>query len=117
MARIALLVALLALAVPAASLAGTHKEAALPIRGILVSGQSLGGVALGDTPADVRATWGSDYTVCDTCNLTTWYFIYPTKTVGAAVIFDKTNHAIAVFTLGSPFGWRTEKGLPLGAEI
>jgi len=31
--------------------------------------------------------------------------MYPTKPVGAAVIFDKTDRAIAVFTLGTPFGY------------
>src|SRR5436309_6841379 len=117
MAKLALLLTICLLAAPCAALAGQHRQAALPVRGLLVSGQSLGGVALGDTPADVEATWGSDYTTCRTCTLTTWYFIYPTKPVGAAVIFDRTNHAIAVFTLGTPFGWRTEKGLQLGEEI
>jgi hypothetical protein len=33
------------------------------------------------------------------------------------VIFDKTGHTVAVFTLGTPFGWRTEKGVQLGEEI
>src|SRR6185437_7757053 len=116
-ARLAVLLAVLLLSAPAAALAGEHHEAALPVRGILVSGQSLGGVTLGDTPADVEATWGTDYTICRTCRLTTWYFVYPTRPVGAAVIFDKANHAVAVFTLGTPFGWRTEKGLQLGEEI
>jgi hypothetical protein len=117
MARLALLVALLALAAPAAALAGEHRDAALPVRGVLVSGLSLGGVSLGDSPADVRATWGSEFTACTTCATTTWFFFYATKTVGAAVTFDRTDHVVAVFTLGSPFGWRTEKGLPVGAEI
>src|SRR5436309_11514723 len=117
MAKLALLLTICLLAAPCAALAGQHRQAALPIRGVLVSGQSLGGVTLGDTPADVESAWGSDYTTCRTCTLTTWYFTYPTRPVGAAVIFDRTNHAAAVFTLGTPFGWRTEKGLQLGEEI
>jgi hypothetical protein len=117
MVRLALLLTICLVAAPAAALAGQHRQAALPVRGVLVSGESLGGVTLGDTPADVRATWGTSYTICDTCKLTTWYFIYPAKTVGAAVIFDKRDQAVAVFTLGTPFGWRTEKGLQLGEEI
>jgi hypothetical protein len=117
MARLALLLLICLFAAPAAALAGQHRQAALPVRGVLISGQSLGGVTLGDTPADVEATWGTDYTICHTCTLTTWYYTYPTRPVGAAVIFDKTNHAVAVFTLGTPFGWRTEKGLQLGEEI
>jgi len=117
MGRLGLLLAVLLLAAPAAALAGGRQQAALPLRGVLVSGHSLGGVSLGDSPADVEATWGSDYTICTTCTLTTWYFTYPSKPVGAAVIFDKSDEVVAVFTLGTPFGWRTEKGLPLGAEI
>jgi hypothetical protein len=117
MARLAVLAAVCVLAAPGAALAGQHRNAALPIHGLLVSGQSLGGVALGDSPADVEATWGTQYTVCATCTLTTWYFVYQTKPVGAAVVFDRTSSVVAVFTLGTPFGWRTEKGLQLGAEI
>jgi hypothetical protein len=117
MARLVALVAFCVLAIPAAALAGQHRQAALPIRGVLVWGQSLGGVSLGDSAADVEATWGTAYTVCDTCSLVTWYFTYPTRPVGAAVIFDRNDHAVAVFTLGTPFGWRTEKGLQLGAEV
>jgi len=118
MGRLALLLGvLLPLAAPAAALAGGHQQAALPIRGLLISGQSLGGISLGDTPADVEATWGTSYKVCETCTLTTWYFVYPTKPVGAAVVFSKDDEVVSVFTLGTPFGWRTEKGLQLGAEI
>ena len=117
MGRLGLLLAVAALAAPAAALAGGSQQAALPLKGVLVTGQSLGGVSLGDSPADVEATWGTDYTVCKGCALTTWYFVYATKPVGAGVVFDKTDRAVAVFTLGTPFGWRTEKGLPLGQDI
>jgi hypothetical protein len=118
MGRQALLLALVAaLAAPAVALAGQQRQAALPLRGVFVSGQSLAGVALGDTPADVEATWGTSHTVCGTCTLSTWYFAYETQPVGASVVFDRSDRAVAVFTLGMPPGWRTEKGLQLGAEI
>jgi hypothetical protein len=103
-------------AFPAASLAGEQREAFLPTHGVLISGRSLAGVHLGDTPADIRATWGTNYRACSGCTLTTWLYTYETKPVGAAVIF-KGNHVVAVFTLGSPFGWRTQKGLALGADV
>jgi len=106
----------LALAFPAASLGGTQHQAALPAHGILIAGRSLAGVHLGDTRADIRATWGTNYRACSGCTLTTWLYTYETKPVGAAVIF-KGNHVVAVFTLGSPFGWRTQKGLALGADV
>ena len=117
MARLVLAAAVCLLAWPSSALAGQHRDAALPIHGVLVSGATLGGVALGDSPADVEATWGTNYTVCSTCTLTTWYFVYPTKPVGAAVVFDRTDTVVGVFTLGTPFGWRTEKGLQLGDDI
>jgi hypothetical protein len=83
MARLAFLLTVCLLSASSAALAGPHREAALPIRGVLVAGQSLGGVSLGDTTADVKAKWGSDYKLCRGCPLTTWFFTYPTKTVGA----------------------------------
>ena len=104
------------LAFPSAALAGTQRQAFLPPHGVLIAGRSLAGVHLGDTSADVRAKWGTNYRACNGCKLTTWIYIYETKPVGAAVIF-KGNHVVAVFTLGSPFGWRTQKGLTLGADI
>jgi hypothetical protein len=117
MGRLAVLVSVVALAAPVAALAGGVRQAALPVKGVLVSGHSLGGISLGDTPADVEATWGTAYSVCKGCTLTTWYYTYATRPVGAGVVFDRTDHVVAVFTLGSPFGWRTEKGLPLGQDI
>jgi hypothetical protein len=54
MGRLALLLGVLVLAAPAAALAGGHQQAALPVRGVLISGQSLGGISLGDsTQAEV----------------------------------------------------------------
>src|SRR5438445_13141145 len=117
MARLALLVALCLLAVPAAALAGQHRQAALPIRGVLIWGQSLGGVSLGGSPADVEATWGTAYTVCRTCSLETWYFTSPTRPVGAAVIFRPEGPRDRRLHARHAFGWRTEKGLQLGDEI
>jgi hypothetical protein len=117
MGRLALLLAVVAFVAPPAALAGGSQQAALPLKGVLVSGQSLGGVSLGDTSADVKATWGGDYTICESCTLTTWYYVYATKPVGAGVVFDRTDRVVAVFTLGTPFGWHTEKGLPLGQDI
>jgi hypothetical protein len=105
------------LAFPAVSLAGAQHQAALPTHGILVSGRTLAVLRFGATPADIRAAWGTSYRRCDWCTQTTWIYTYETKPVGAAVIFDKGNRVVAVFTLGTPFGWRTQKGLALGADI
>ena len=67
-------------------------------RGILVSGESLGGVRLGDTTATVRKLWGHHFTVCEGCKPTTWFYWYPSSDAGAGVEFrqgqrDRRLHA------------------------
>lgn len=110
-------VALAAALLPASALA-TGKRAALPQKGVLVPGKSLGGVGLGDTRRTVTDRWGTDYRVCDGCALPTWFFTYDDgdpnlRGLGAGVAF-RGDRVVAVFTLGSPFGWRTTDGLKLG---
>jgi hypothetical protein len=87
--------------------------AALPVRGVLVPGESLGGVRLGDTAAAVRARWGSRFSRCAVCRRTTWLYTYPSGPRGAAVSFAG-GRVNAVFTLGVPRGWRTTRGVALG---
>jgi hypothetical protein len=48
--------------------------AKLPVTGILVSGESLGGVRLGFTKQDVRKLWGHGFTVCSGCEPETWFY-------------------------------------------
>lgn len=108
MSRLAVIVAILAFAGPAA--------AAPPRQGVLVPGKSLGGLRLGATPAQVKAAWGPSYGRCRDCLRTTWYFTYrPYKPRGAAVQFRR-GHVEAVFTLWAPRGWRTTKGLRIGDD-
>lgn len=92
---------------------------ALPRFGVLVSGQSLGGVHLGDTRAQVRALWGVGQPVarCEGCRPVVWYYSYPTgDPVGAGIQFSG-GRVVAVFTLGSPPGWHTEAGIKVGQLI
>jgi hypothetical protein len=98
-----------------ASHAPTHRIPALPQRGILVSGKSLAGVQLGDSMANVKALWGGRFTRCDTCKPAMWFFWYPPPAdpQGAGVQFAN-GRVVAVFTLGSPAGWRTEAGVRVG---
>jgi hypothetical protein len=107
--------ALLAAASQAAAGYSRHEEL-LPSRGVLVAGVSLAGVRLGDTPRDVELAWGTNHTSCNDCRLRTWLFVYPSKPVGAGVAFD-AGRAVAVFTLGQPLGWHTQRGLWLGADV
>ncbi len=104
------LVALLALALASPAAA----SAALPDPGRLVAGQSLGGVRLGMTKAEVRKAWGKVFGRCRSCQRETWYFTYrPFEPQGAGVVFSGRVVAQA-FTLWQPEGWRDDAGLSLG---
>lgn len=102
------LVAALALPAPAA--------AAPPREGILVPGQSLGGIRLGMTKAQVKARWGHRFGRCRTCLFETWYFNYrPFEPQGTAVEFELGTVRRA-YTVWQPPGWKTSNGLQLGAD-
>jgi hypothetical protein len=103
----------LALALPAAAPTAPVAQAAVPAKGVLAPGKSLGGVELGDTTGAVRARWGSRHELCRVCARTTWLYTSPARRTGAAVSF-RNGRVAAVFTLGAPLGWRTTRGLRLG---
>jgi hypothetical protein len=88
---------------------------ALPPRaGLVVPDRSLGGLELGATRSHVRATWGSRFGVCRDCRERTWYFNFRRfEPQGAGVSFRR-GRAVALFTLWSPPGWRTGRGLAIG---
>jgi hypothetical protein len=89
-------------------------QASLPREGILVPGQSLGGIQLGATKAQVRHVWGSHYGRCRGCFRETWYFTYrPFEPQGAGVVFQG-GKVVRVFTIWQPPGWHTPGGLTLG---
>jgi hypothetical protein len=94
--------------------------AAPPERGLFVPGESLGGVRIGMTKADVEREWGDRFGVCRNCAHTTWYFNYkPFLPEGLGVVFER-RRVTHVFTLWQPDGWRTPEGLQTGepaAEI
>jgi hypothetical protein len=97
------------------ALATVALAAALPQHGVLVPGRSLGGVRLGETPAQVERKLGHFYGVCHGCRARTWYFTYKQfEEQGLAVEFHK-GRVDAVYTLASPEGWSTAGGLDLGA--
>ncbi len=85
----AALVAALVL-VPSSVGAQAH-AAAFPSAGTVVPGQSIGGVKIGMTQAQVKQIWGAGYQVCGTCGPDlTWLYIYPggNAALGAAVKFS-----------------------------
>jgi len=87
---------------------------ALPAQGVLAPGKHLGGVELGDTQREVRARWGSRYTLCAVCKRPTWLYTYRAGSPGGAAVSFRSGRVSAVFTLGVPRGWRTSRGVRLG---
>ena len=95
----------------ALALAGPPPEA-----GTLVPGESLGGLRLGATSAQVTAAWGPTRGICRSCRRTTWYFNYrPFEPQGVGVELRR-GRVSALFTLWQPPGWRTPEGLRLGDD-
>jgi hypothetical protein len=105
------------LGVAAALVAPPPAVAAPPERGVLVPGQSLGGLRLGMTKSQVKAHWGTSFGRCRRCFYDTWYFNYrPFEPQGAGVEFE-LGKVRRIFTVWEPPGWRTGGGLALGAPI
>ena len=101
----------------AASVGQARSAAHFPTRGIIVPGVSFAGIKLGDTEQRVRSVWGNNFKTCDYCADTTWLYVYRgAEPLGAAARFRK-NKLVAVFSLGSPAGWKTDKGLFMGDPI
>jgi len=100
---------------PAMLTAALALALSLPSPGVLVPNESLAGVHLRDTPAAVRARIGKRYTVCKGCERPTWFYFSNTLESGLGVTFSR-NRVSAVFTLGSPPGWRTSQGLRVGED-
>lgn len=98
-------------AAAAAPMAFAFTPGALPRQGELVPGRSLAGIALGDTMATVRKTWGRHYVVYKSSE---WFYFLPGGNPAGAGVEFHAGKVVAVFTLGSPFGWQTDKGLKVG---
>jgi hypothetical protein len=114
--------ALVAVALVVAGAGGARGPKGLPATGILHLGVSLGGLRIGETPRQVLAAWGPAQRVCPRRECKgpdkVWFYTYSVgEPLGAAVRFDSTGHLTAVFTLGSPPGWRTAEGLLIGQEV
>jgi hypothetical protein len=88
-----------------------------PLHGVLVAGESLGGIRLGDSPATVRNRWGTFYGVCTACRARTWYSTYRKLAPQGVAVEFRRGVVDAVYTLWQPAGWRSETGLVLGAPV
>jgi hypothetical protein len=97
--------------------AAAHSTGHLPVRGIVIPGVSFAGVKIGDTEARVKGVWGSRFVACKYCADETWLYEYQGgEPLGAAARFQK-GKVVALFSLGSPAGWKTDKGLYMGDPI
>ncbi|HSK16494.1 MAG TPA: hypothetical protein VK915_10025 [Gaiellaceae bacterium] len=104
----ALTAVVVVLAVPAA--------AEPPTGGSFQPGETLAGVRLGMTRAQVVGTWGERHGVCRGCEKRTWYFNErPFRPEGAGVVFAR-GEVVHAFTVWQPEGWTTPEGLTLGDE-
>ncbi len=107
---------LLGTAVLALFLAATA-AAGLPKAGVLVPGQSLGRVRLGESPRAVRAALGTFYGICRDCRRRTWYFTYaPFDKQGLAVEFSG-RQVSGLYTLWRPAGWHAPHKLGFGSSV
>jgi hypothetical protein len=87
---------------------------ALPQHAVVVPGKSFAGLRLGATAAQVRTAWGPRHGRCRDCAQKTWYFTYKNfEPQGAGVSFQNGN-AASFFTIWSPPGWHTNRGLTVG---
>jgi hypothetical protein len=102
-------------AIAVAALAAIPSAAsAPPAAGVLVPGESLGGLRLGATPAQVTRAWGRGYGVCRNCATRTWYFnLSPFQPQGAVVEFRR-RRVSALTTLWSPGAWHDRRNLRIG---
>jgi hypothetical protein len=81
---------------------------------LLVPGQSLGGIRIGDTPARVTQLWGRRHGLCRSCARLTWFYNErPFKPQGLAVTFRRGRVA-AAYTIWQPPGWKTTRGVRTG---
>lgn len=108
------LAAVAAVAAVATVLVAVPAAAAPQTGGAFVPGESLAGVRLGFTRAQVLDAWGTRHGVCRACRERTWYFNErPFEPQGTGVVF-RAGRVVHAFTVWKPEGWSTAEGLALG---
>ena len=92
---LALVFSVLVAAVSHGATTSTHAVAAtrstnFPSRGIVVPGQTIGGIGIGMSQDEVRARWGNNFSICQSCGKSlVWLYVYPgAEPLGAAVKFN-----------------------------
>ncbi len=105
--------------VPHAHAQQTRAAGQLPTRGIFKVGQTLAGVGIGFTQAQVTKALGTNYTLCtpassaSLCKEPVLFFEYTRgEPLGVGVKLHN-GKVTAVFTLGAILGWKTSEGLKI----
>ena len=99
-----------------AVLVGVSAGAEPPTGGTFTPGQSMAGVELGMTRAQVLEAWGQRHGECRDCRQPTWYFNEsPFQPEGVGVVF-RNGRVVHAFTVWKPAGWSTPEGLELGQQ-
>jgi hypothetical protein len=87
---------------------------AVPQQAVVVPGTSFAGLRLGATRAQITAAWGSRFGRCRNCSQPTWYFTYRKFAPQGAGVSFRRGTADSYFTIWSPRGWHTDRGLTVG---
>jgi hypothetical protein len=87
---------------------------ALPQHAVVVPGKTFAGLRLGATGAQVQAAWGPRFGRCRNCAQPSWYFTYKSFAPQGAGVSFRSGAAAAFFTIWSPPGWHTNRGLTVG---
>jgi hypothetical protein len=87
---------------------------ALPQHAVVVPGKTFAGLRLGATAAQVQAAWGPGFGRCRNCARPTWYFTYKRFTPQGVGVSFQRGAAATFFTIWSPPGWHTNRGLTVG---
>jgi hypothetical protein len=95
------------------SVAAQSPAGILPVKGVLVPGESLGGIRLGDTGGKVLALWGRNFSMLPGQPMT-WLYMSPTGDPYGAGVSFREGKVTAIFTLGGIRGWRRSDGLRIG---
>jgi hypothetical protein len=100
---------------PSVRVSVAHRSQAgiFPVTGVLVPGQSLGGIRLGDSGGKVLTLWGRDFTMLPGQPMT-WLYMSPTGDPYGAGVSFREGKVTAIFTLGGITGWHRSDGLRVG---
>jgi hypothetical protein len=92
-----------------------------PSKGLVVPGQTIGGISIGMSEAQVVEHWGHNYTVCTSCgSQLTWLYTYPgAEPLGAGIKFSvrASSAGVATSSKGSTTKGKVSSTAPKTAKL